>query len=143
MSFVWRWAERTDLYAKRAAFALLAQLALRDQALDDDELEPFLQLIFAGAEDPRRHVRQAVSWALRAIGKRNASCHERALAVALELIEGETTARRWVGRHALRELQTLVKVPERTLLLTSKSKMGRKTVRARARRARAAPTPRR
>lgn len=140
--FVRRWSQSAELYAKRAAFALIAQLSVRAKLPDDERLDGYLDLIAHGANDPRRHVRQEVSWALRAIGKCNGAWHDHALAVAAELMESDSPAQRWVGRNAMRELETLVKVPERRLLLSSKSKMGRKAVRSqhvRAVRARARP----
>jgi 3-methyladenine DNA glycosylase AlkD len=141
--FVRRWSQSTEVYTKRAAFAVIAQSSARANSLDDERLDEFLGLIFDGANDPRRHVRQAVSWALRAIGKCSVAWHDRALAAASELMQSDNAAQRWVGGDAMRELETLVKVPERRLLLTSKSKMGRKALRSqrgRAVRARARPT---
>ena len=53
-----------------------------------------------------KHVKQAVSWAPRSIGKRDAGCQERALAVAAELAESENAAARWVGTDAMKELES-------------------------------------
>ena len=82
------------------------------------------QLIVEHSGDPRPHARQAASWALRSIGKRDAANHERALAAAAELLETGDATKRWVGRDAMRELESLIKVPQRGRLLTSKSKTG-------------------
>jgi 3-methyladenine DNA glycosylase AlkD len=121
-----RWATSQKLYVKRAAFALIAEFAVHEDNLDDDTLADFVQLIIDHSGDTRPHVRQAASWALRSIGKRDAANHDRALGAASDLADSNDPAKRWVGRDALRELVTLKKVPERKRLLGSKSKMGRK-----------------
>jgi 3-methyladenine DNA glycosylase AlkD len=126
-SLVWRWITSSKLYVKRAAFALIAELAVHDDEVTDETLDSFAALIADHAGDVRRHVRQAASWALRSIGKRDARNHDRALAAAAELIESEDAAKRWVGRDAARELENLIKVRERKRLVTSKSKTGRAT----------------
>jgi 3-methyladenine DNA glycosylase AlkD len=123
-TLVRRWITSPRLYVKRAAFAVIAELAVHDDNLDSDTLDAFAGLIAEHAGDARPHVRQAASWALRSIGKRDPENHDRALAVAAGLIENEDAAKRWVGRDAMRELENLIKVRERKRLLTSKSKTG-------------------
>jgi 3-methyladenine DNA glycosylase AlkD len=124
MALPQRWAPRQKLYVKRAAFALIAEFAVHAPNLDDDTLAGFVRLVITHSDDPRPHVRQAASWALRSIGKRDPANHDRALVAASELAESSDPAKRWVGRDALRELTTLKKVPERKRLLRAKSKMG-------------------
>lgn len=104
-ALVKRWAASRDLYVKRAAFAAIATAAVHDKRMGDGVIEEYLTLIAAGADDERKHVKQAVSWALRSLGKRDAGCQERALAVAAELVENESAAARWVGRDAITELE--------------------------------------
>lgn len=118
VALVTRWAARRDLYGKRAAYAAIATMAVHAKALTDETAETFLDLIARGADDERRHVRQAVSWALRSLGKRDAALQERALALAVELAERDET--RWVGRDAMRELESVTRVPERKRLLKKK-----------------------
>jgi 3-methyladenine DNA glycosylase AlkD len=103
-ALVTRWAAQSDLYVKRAAFAAIATAAVHDKAMTDAAIDDYLALIAAAADDARKHVKQAVSWALRSLGKRG--CRERALAVAAELAESENAAARWVGRDALKELES-------------------------------------
>jgi 3-methyladenine DNA glycosylase AlkD len=97
--------------------------------MDDDILAEFTQLIVEHSGDGRPHVRQAASWALRSIGKRDGANHDRALAAAAELLETGDASKRWVGRDAMRELESLIKVPQRGRLLSAKSRTGRKQVR--------------
>jgi 3-methyladenine DNA glycosylase AlkD len=121
-----RWIGSPKLYVKRAAFAVIAELTVHGKNLDDNVLADFMELIVEHADDPRPHARQAASWALRSIGKRNAVNHDRALQAAAELLATDDPAKRWVGRDAMRELESLIKVRERGRLLSTKSRTGRK-----------------
>jgi 3-methyladenine DNA glycosylase AlkD len=65
------WAGLNDEFGKRrAAFALLACLALHDKTADDQPFLDGLVLIERAAGDDRNFVKKAVNWALRAIGLR-------------------------------------------------------------------------
>ena len=123
---VQRWIRSPALYFKRAAFAVMAQVAVHDKKLDAGAIEVMLGHIVEYADDSRPHVRQAASWALRSIGKRDGACREQALSAAVALLETEEVTKRWVGRDAMRELEGLVKVPERGRLLSSKAGMAGK-----------------
>jgi 3-methyladenine DNA glycosylase AlkD len=89
---------------RRAAFALLAALAVHDKAAADDEFIARLSLIEAASTDERNFVKKAVNWALRQIGKRNRTLHGPALALALRLRDAESRPARWIGSDAAREL---------------------------------------
>ncbi|XXT83909.1 DNA alkylation repair protein [Sorangium sp. So ce281] len=56
------------------------------------------------ADDDRNFVKKAVSMALRAIGKRNASLEGAAVAVAARLAQSPQPSARWIGKDASREL---------------------------------------
>jgi 3-methyladenine DNA glycosylase AlkD len=106
-----QWAKRSDEFVKRAAFALLASLALHDKKGSDDLFADGLAIIEA-FDDDRNFVKKSVSWALRGIGKRNAASKMRAINVARKLAASEESGRRWAGKDALRELQRIpVKKP--------------------------------
>ncbi len=98
------WANRKDEFQKRAAFALLASLALHDKDADDKAFTEFLPLIETAADDERNFVKKGVSWALRAIGGRSASLKSAATTVARKLAASEDSAARWIGKDALRSL---------------------------------------
>lgn len=125
-SLVRRWIGSPKLYIRRAAFAVIAELAVHDKTLDDDAFGDFTRLVVAHAGDARPHARQAASWALRSIGKRDVANHDRALQAAAELIAEDGATKRWVGRDAMRELESLIKVRERGRLLSAKSRTGRR-----------------
>ncbi len=99
-----QWSRRRDEFVKRAAFALLASVALHDKRTGD---EPFLQsltLVERGASDERNFVKKGVSWALRGIGRRNQALNVAAVELARRLAESPEAGARWVGKDALREL---------------------------------------
>ncbi len=100
------WSGRRDEFVKRAAFALLASLAVHDKAAPDSAFLHGLELIEAAASDERNFVKKAVNWALRSIGKRNLSLHRAALRTARRLAASQHVAARWVGKDALRELES-------------------------------------
>jgi 3-methyladenine DNA glycosylase AlkD len=98
------WAKRKPEFERRAAFALLASLALHDKQADSREFLALLPLVEAAAEDERNFVKKAVSWALRSVGRRNVELNRASLVVAERLAKSALAAPRWVGKDALREL---------------------------------------
>jgi 3-methyladenine DNA glycosylase AlkD len=100
-----QWARRRREFERRAAFALLASLAVHAKDAPDAPFLERLPLIEAAAADGRNFVRKAVSWALRSTGTRSVALHQAALALAGRLAESPDAAERWVGKDALRDLQ--------------------------------------
>lgn len=99
------WAKKRGEFQKRAAFALLASLALHDKACSDEPFLDSLGLIERAADDDRNFVRKAVNWALRAIGGRKSQPLRSAAMNTARRLSGSTEASaRWIGRDALRQL---------------------------------------
>lgn len=98
------WAGRREEFQKRAAFALLASLAVHDKKSEDGPFLRALGLIEEAADDERNFVTKGVNWALRTIGKRSADLHAAAVDTAQRLAASPDPARRWVGKDALRDL---------------------------------------
>jgi 3-methyladenine DNA glycosylase AlkD len=98
------WANRKDEFQKRAAFALLACLALHNQDAEDQAFKKLLPLIETAATDERNFVKKGVSWALRGIGGRSAPLKSAATALARKLAASENSTARWIGKDALRAL---------------------------------------
>jgi 3-methyladenine DNA glycosylase AlkD len=98
------WSRRRGEYQRRAAFALLAALAVHDRTAPDARFVAVLPLLVAAAADERRYVRKGVNWALRQIGKRNAVLHAAAIGCARDILALGPPAARWIGSDALREL---------------------------------------
>lgn len=107
--FAWRkvreWSARRPEYERRAAFALLAALAVHDKSAPDARFRGALRLIRQAAQDDRNFVKKAVNWALRQIGKRNAALRDAAVETAGELAASKSASARWIGKDALRELR--------------------------------------
>jgi 3-methyladenine DNA glycosylase AlkD len=98
------WGNKRHEFVKRAAFALLASLALHDKRASDASFVRCLPLIERAAADERNFVKKGVSWALRLIGRRNPTLNAAALAVARRLSTSPDPAARWVGKGAVKEL---------------------------------------
>jgi len=99
-----QWSKRRGEFAKRAAFALLASLALHDKQAGNGPFVQCLPIIETAADDDRNFVKKAVNWALRALGRRNPELNAAAVEVARRLAASPRASARWVGKDALREL---------------------------------------
>ena len=98
------WSARKEEYVKRAAFSLVAALALNDAKASDPEFLRFIPIIKREAGDDRNFVKRSVSWALGEIGKRNKALRKVALETAKELERMESKAARWIAADATKEL---------------------------------------
>ena len=109
--FAWamaaRWAGARREFVRRAAFALMAGLAVKDRNASDADFEALLPLIAAVATDPRNMVKKSVNWALRAIGKRNPHLRRAAIAAAEDIRLIDSPAARWIASDALSELRAV------------------------------------
>jgi 3-methyladenine DNA glycosylase AlkD len=111
------WTRRDEEYVKRAAYVLMACLAVHDKTAPDSTFLRFLPLIKKGARDERNFVKKAVNWALRQIGKRNPSLQKKAIEAAREIHALDSESARWIASDALRELTS----KETTLLVRKKT----------------------
>jgi len=106
--FAWEkiqaWSGRREEFVRRAAFALLASVALHDKSAPDAPFARALRLIETAATDDRNFVKKGVSWALRGVGHRNLTLHARSVALAERLSASQHSSARWIGRDALRDL---------------------------------------
>jgi len=103
---VFQWAGAEKEFVKRAAFALIAGLAVHDKKAIDQDFEGFLILCIASATDERNYVKKAVNWALRNIGKRNRSLNRKALKTAAKIKSIDSPSARWIAADAIRELSS-------------------------------------
>ena len=97
-----QWSSRRDEFVKRAAFALLASVALHDKRAADEPFLRSLALIEQAAADERNFVKKGVSWALRLVGRRNRALNEASVETARRLVDSPHDAARWIGRDALK-----------------------------------------
>jgi 3-methyladenine DNA glycosylase AlkD len=98
------WSRSRQEFVKRAAFALLASLALHDRAAPDERFTRLLPHAERGASDARPLVRKGVSWALRSVGRRTPALRGDTLAVARRLAASEDAGARWVGNDTIQDL---------------------------------------
>jgi 3-methyladenine DNA glycosylase AlkD len=101
------WSARQEEFVKRAAFALMACLAVGDKTAHDRVFMGFLSPIKRQAIDERNYVKKAVNWALRQIGKRNRPLNRAAIQTAQEIHGLNSSSARWIASDALRELRSL------------------------------------
>jgi len=99
-----KWSKSREEFVKRAAFALLASVALHDKKSRDEPFVKCLPLLEHAASDDRNFVKKGVSWGLRALGHRNFPLHEASVALARRLAASPQPAARWVGKDALKDL---------------------------------------
>ena len=104
-TMVTKWSTRRNEFEKRAAFALLASLALHDKSATNPQFLTGLSLIERAATDERNFVWKGVNWALRSVGRRNARLRAEAITLSARLAASSVSAERWVGKGALKELQ--------------------------------------
>jgi 3-methyladenine DNA glycosylase AlkD len=100
------WSLRQEEFVKRAAFSLMAGLAVGDKSAPDEVFLRFLPIMERESRDARNFVKKAVNWALRQIGKRNRRLNRAAIRVAREIHRLDSPSARWIASDALRELQS-------------------------------------
>ena len=103
-TMVKKWGGNREEFIKRAAFALVASLAIHDKTEGDRRFLDSLVRIERAATDERNFVKKGVSWALRTVGRRNAALHAAAVKLAKHLSASPEPAAKWVGKDGLRDL---------------------------------------
>ncbi|HEY5810866.1 MAG TPA: DNA alkylation repair protein [Povalibacter sp.] len=101
-----QWSRLKGEFQRRGAFALLACLALHHRDHGDDPFVSALPLIERAATDERNFVCKAVNWALRSVGERSHALHSSAIALAQRLAASPDPTSRWIGKDALRQLNS-------------------------------------
>lgn len=122
--FIHKWIVSPHIYKKRGAYTLIATSVVHTKNLSNETLDMYLELIKNSSEIEHEHVKKAVSWALREIGKRNFEYNEKALFVAYEWLDNGNKTQIWIAKDAIKELENLVKVEGRARLISTKTQMG-------------------
>ena len=123
--FIDQWITSDHIYKKRAAFTLIATSAIHNKKLSNDTLDNYLHLIKEAQDIEHEHVKKAIAWALKEIGKRDFDYNEKALLTAHELLSSGNKTQQWIAKDAIKELETMVKVEGRTRLISTKTQMGK------------------
>lgn len=100
------WSLREEEFVKRAAFTLIATLAVHDKKAGDSTFEHFFSMIIRESVDERNFVKKAVNWALRQIGKRNMSLNRKTIIIADKISKLDSKSAKWIAKDALRELES-------------------------------------
>jgi len=102
-----KWSSRKEKFVKRAAFALMAALAVHNKNSTNAQFQSFLPIIELESTDERNFVRKATNWALRQIGKRNMRLNLLALKTARQIQKKNSKSARWIASDAIRELTSV------------------------------------
>lgn len=100
------WSDREDELGKRAAFSLLAGLAVHDKKAKDEKFIQTFRIIKKASTDDRNYVKKAVNWALRSIGKRDKRLNKEAIKFSEQLLESDSKTAQWIAKKALKELKS-------------------------------------
>lgn len=98
------WSTARHEGRKRAAFVLMARLAVTEKNAKNTSFEKFFPMIVKGALDNRNMVKKAVSWALRQIGKRNIVLNKKSQKIAEALSRLDLPSAKWISTDVLKEL---------------------------------------
>ena len=98
------WGSRAEEFVKRAGFVLMARFAVSAKSLPDDAFVPYFAIIKREATDARNYVKKGVNWALRQIGKRSVFLNKKAIQIAMEIAQIDSSAAHWIAKDALKEL---------------------------------------
>ena len=109
---VYEWADRSEEFVKRAAFSMIAGLAVHDKKASDEKFEELFTLIKRESTDESNYVKKAVNWALRNIGKRKINLNKRAINIAKQIKKLDSKSAKWIANDAIRELSSS-KIQER------------------------------
>ncbi len=103
---VFKWVVSDNLYVRRAGFSTIAYSAYKKCRKEDEFFLQFLPLIKKYAYDDRDHVRKAVNWVFREIGKRSAFLNKEALELRSDILQNGNKNELWVVNHRLKEIAT-------------------------------------
>ncbi len=99
-----QWAKRKEEFVRRAGFAMMAWIAVKDKKAGKETFSTFYPLMVEYSNDERNYVKKAISWALRSVGKRNLALNKEAVKVAKQIAKVDSKASRWIAQDVLREL---------------------------------------
>lgn len=103
---IYEWSKREEEFVKRAAFTLIATLAVHDKKSDDKTFLNLFPIIIRESTDNRNFVKKAVNWALRQIGKRNINLNHESIETANKISKIPSKSAQWIASDALRELKS-------------------------------------
>jgi len=100
------WIDHKDAFVKRAGFVLIVATCIHHKNKEDEHFLQFFDVIEEHSTDKRNYVKRAVNWALRQIGKRTIQLNKDAVVLAKKLKAKKNASASWIGKNALKELQS-------------------------------------
>lgn len=123
--FISSWICSEEVYVKRAAFVLMGSHVIYDNQILESTIHQYLDNIIDYSKDHRIHVRKAIAYALKEIGKKDFNYNEKAILCAYELISSSDKNQQWIGKNVLKELENLVEAKGRSRLISRHSQMAK------------------
>src|SRR6056297_600444 len=100
------WINHDQAFVKRAGFVLIVATCIHHKKKEDDHFRQYFDVIEEHSTDERNYVKRSVNWALRQIGKRTIHLNKDAIKLAKKLTRKRNDAANWIGKNALKELQS-------------------------------------
>lgn len=119
------WIQSDKTYIKRAGFVLMGSHIIRNLNISENTIYEYLAYIVEYSKDNREHVKKAIAYALKEIGKKDFYYNEKAILISYDLIQSFNKDQQWIGKNALKELENLVQAKGRTRLISRNSQMGK------------------
>lgn len=107
---IFEWSKSKKEFIRRAAFSLIACLAVLDRKRRDEEFLIFFDLIKKYSTDERNFVKKSVNWSLRQIGKRSLFLNAKSINLAKEILMLNSTSAKWIAKDAIRELTNSITI---------------------------------
>ena len=98
------WAKSDKLYLKRAAFVIMAGLAEDEKERENLIFRVFMPIMIRECTDLRVEIKEAIVWALIAIGKRNDLLRKMVIKSLKEMGEIEGRTAREIVKSVVKEL---------------------------------------
>lgn len=118
-----KWRDQKGEFVKRASYALIASIGVHDKQAPNALFLRTFPWMERAATDERNFVKKGVSWALRVVGRRNATLQKAATQVAKRMAASESPSAVWIGKDALREFAKL-KITKGSLRPKGSSRLG-------------------
>ena len=94
--FIFNWIAADHIYKKRASFVLIAASTIHDKSMTKETLDIYLKLVYENSCYEHDHIKKAVSWALREIGKTDFEYAEKVLLTAYDLLASGNKVQIWI-----------------------------------------------
>ena len=102
------WTNKKGEYYKRAGFALMAVLAVKNKELKDGDFKKFFPYLIKHATDERNFVKKAINWAIRQIGKNRPKLKNEMIELSETIMNKYPSSKsaKWIANGAIRELRS-------------------------------------